>query len=90
MSSEQPMFEKLQASALKKQFPWIDSLTERLTSAGLSWARQSLSMGKRALETSAKTLSQTAGSLDEWEKKLERPKPEVEPVSEAPAPEAAA
>jgi hypothetical protein len=84
------MSEKLQASVLKKQFPWIDSLTERLTSTGLSWARQSLSMGKRALETSAKTLSQTAGSLDEWEKKLDRPKPEVKPASEAPAPEAAA
>jgi len=67
-----------------KKFPWIDILADRLASTGLSWARQSLSMGKRVLETSAKTLSQTAGSLDEWEKKLERPKPAAE--SDAPAP----
>jgi len=58
-----------------KYHPWIDTVAERLTSTGLSWARQSLSMGKRALKTSAETLSQTAGSLDEWEKKLERPTP---------------
>jgi hypothetical protein len=56
----------------KKYLAWIDSLADRLASTGLSWARQSLSMGKRVLETSAKTLSQTAGSLDEMEKKLER------------------
>jgi hypothetical protein len=58
----------------KKYLAWIDSVADRLASTGLSWARQSLSMSKRVLETSAKTLSQTAGSLDEIEKKLERTK----------------
>jgi hypothetical protein len=62
--------------APKKTFPWIDSIADRLASTGLSWAKQSLSMGKRVLETSAKTLSQTAGSLDELGKKLDRPKDE--------------
>jgi hypothetical protein len=75
MSSEQsPTPENGAATPAKKPFPWIDALADRLASTGLSWARQSLSMGKRVLETSAKTLSQTAGSLDEWEKKLDRSK----------------
>ena len=69
-----PAPEGAEATPTKKAFPWIDSIADRLASTGLSWARQSLSMGKRVLETSAKTLSQTAGSLDEWEKKLERSK----------------
>jgi hypothetical protein len=59
---------------MKKLSLWIDSITTRVTSDVLFWARQGLSMGKRALETSAKTLSRTAGSLDQWEKNLERPK----------------
>jgi len=62
------------ASVTKKYLPWIDAIAERVTSASLSWARQGLSLGKRALESSAKTLSQTAGSLDEWANKLERGK----------------
>jgi hypothetical protein len=66
------------AASAKKSFPWIDAIADRLASTGLSWARQSLSVGKRVLETSAKTLSQTAGSLDELEKKLERPKPSAD------------
>jgi hypothetical protein len=75
MSSEtSPTPESDATTPAKKAFPWIDALADRLASTGLSWARQSLSMGKRVLETSAKTLSQTAGSLDEWEKKLDRPK----------------
>jgi len=68
-----PMPEGAEKSTSKLS-PWIDSITMRVTSDALSWARQGLSMGKRALETSAKTLSRTAGSLDQWEKKLERPK----------------
>jgi hypothetical protein len=79
MSSEQSSTPK---DGAKKSFPWIDALADRLVSTGLSWTRQSLSMTKRVLETSAKTLSQTAGSLDEWEKKLERPKADA---SEPPA-----
>jgi hypothetical protein len=70
-------------TSMKKSYPWIDSLADRLASTGLSWARHSLSIGKRALETSAKTLSQTAGSLDEWEKKLERP--QASAASDTPA-----
>ena len=58
--------------ATKKERPWIDLIADRLTSTGVSWARQSLAVGKRALETSAKTLSQTAGTLDELAHKLER------------------
>jgi hypothetical protein len=73
MNSElSPAPENGAATPSKKSFPWVDALADRLASTGLMWARQSLSMGKRVLETSAKTLSQTAGSLDEWEKKLDR------------------
>jgi hypothetical protein len=79
MSSETTTTPENGASAsAKKPFPWIDTIADRLASTGLSWARQSLSVGKRVLETSAKTLSQTAGSLDELEKKLERPKPSAD------------
>jgi hypothetical protein len=70
---------------MKKTYPWIDSITTRVTSDVLSWARQGLSIGKKALETSAKTLVQTAGSLDEWEKKLEGPKSPTESDSSAAA-----
>jgi hypothetical protein len=68
---------------MKKTYPWVDSITTRVTSDVLSWARQGLSIGKKALETSAKTLVQTAGSLDEWEKKLERPKSPTESPMES-------
>ena len=74
---------------MKKTYPWIDSITTRVTSDVLSWARQGLSIGKKALETSAKTLVQTAGSLDEWEKKLERTKSPTESPTESDSPAAA-
>jgi len=86
MSSEQSHDpQNGEARPAKSPFPWIDTLADRLASTGLTWARQSLSMGKRVLETSAKVLSQTAGSLDEWAKNLDRPKPGP---AEPPAPSA--
>ncbi|HEX9296686.1 MAG TPA: hypothetical protein VF881_12655 [Polyangiaceae bacterium] len=74
MNVEETATSTSDAPVTKKYPPWIDAITDRVTSAGLSWARQGLSLGKRALESSAKTLSQTAGSLEEWAHKLERGK----------------
>jgi hypothetical protein len=69
-AQESPMPETTDQEPAKKHVTWTVSVTDRLVSVGLSWARQTLSIGRRGLETSAKTLSQAAGSLDQWEKKL--------------------
>src|SRR4051812_28213161 len=51
---------------------WLESLKDRVSMAGLTWAKQGLSTGKMALESGATKLSQTADTLGELAEKLER------------------
>ncbi|MFH1131670.1 MAG: hypothetical protein V1754_10065 [Pseudomonadota bacterium] len=51
----------------------IDQTIRDLTNIGRSWASAGLSMGKLALETSAKTLQTTAQTLGDLSAKFREP-----------------
>ncbi len=46
------------------------TLVDTLFDIGLAWAEYGVGQGKRALETSAKTLERVAGALNELQEKL--------------------
>jgi head-tail adaptor len=49
----------------------VDSIIENLIDIGAVWARYGLTVGRAALETSAKTLGNTAEVLGELSKRFE-------------------
>ena len=50
----------------------FDSLLDALRSVGGAWARYGLSVGRAALETSARTLETTASALGDLAEAIER------------------
>jgi hypothetical protein len=48
------------------------TLVDTLFDIGLAWAEFGVSQGKKALETSAKTLEKVAASLDDLQQKLRK------------------
>jgi len=56
-----------------------DALVTALLSVGGAWARYGLSVGRSALETSARTLETTAAALGEMAERIEkRTQPELQ------------
>lgn len=49
----------------------VESLVQNIVGIGAAWARYGLTVGKTALETSAKTLTTTAQILGDVSKKFE-------------------
>lgn len=54
----------------------VDTLIENLVDIGALWARYGLTVGRAALETSSKTLANTAEVLGELSKRFEHERPQ--------------
>jgi hypothetical protein len=64
--------QKTEAKAEVVEDKTPSTLVDALFDIGLSWAEFGVGQGKRALETSAKTLEKVAQSLNELQEKLRK------------------
>jgi hypothetical protein len=62
----------------------VESIVHNIVGIGAAWARYGLTVGKTALETSAKTLTETARILGDVSKKFEH-EPSVSTQTTPPA-----
>ena len=63
MHSEQARINVNEDAEIKTERPELEDLVQDLFSIGRMWARHGLTIGKQALENSARTLEVTAGTL---------------------------
>jgi len=62
-----------------------DALVTALLSVGGAWARYGLSVGRSALETSARTLETTAAALGDMAERIEKRTRQSEEASDVPS-----